>query len=207
MRDEIGPKTLLVEGPDDSNFVHHFRTRLGIIADVRVVPGYGYERLRDELDTVVRDSRLQVLGVVVDANLSLDDRWRSIRDAALRTGYPTLPVEPTASGTVVAEPDTPRLGIWLMPDNRLPGSLEHFVQLLVPRDDALWPRAIAAVNGISEPERRFGPTDTQKANIRTWLAWQEEPGTPLGLAITRRYLDPDSPAAAQFRDWLQRLFG
>lgn len=46
-----------------------------------------------------------------------------------------------------------------------------------------------------------------KAVIHTWLAWQEEPGTALGQAITKRYLDPSRDPAPAFRNWLLELFG
>ncbi|MGH9822270.1 MAG: DUF3226 domain-containing protein [Blastocatellia bacterium] len=45
-----------------------------------------------------------------------------------------------------------------------------------------------------------------KAHIHTWLAWQEKPGLPLGLAITFRYLNPDAPSAQQLVAWVRRLF-
>jgi hypothetical protein len=50
------------------------------------------------------------------------------------------------------------------------------------------------------------PTYETKALIHTWLAWQEEPGTPLGLAIKRQYFAGDAPLAAEFVNWLKRLF-
>jgi hypothetical protein len=93
-----------------------------------------------------------------------------------------------------------------MPDNTLPGMLENFIQFLVPPDNALWPRAEECVAQIPEPERRFPPEHQIKAHVHTWLAWQEEPGTPLGLAITKRYLDADVPHAHQLMDWIRRLF-
>lgn len=42
--------------------------------------------------------------------------------------------------------------------------------------------------------------------IHTWLAWQDDPGTPLGQAITKRYLDAEGPHVAAFLSWLTRLF-
>ncbi len=42
--------------------------------------------------------------------------------------------------------------------------------------------------------------------MRTWLAWQEEPGKPFGTAITARYLDADAPPAKALVDWMRRLF-
>jgi hypothetical protein len=47
---------------------------------------------------------------------------------------------------------------------------------------------------------------TSKANIHTWLAWQEEPGKPMGQAITAKYLNPKSKQAELFVNWLRALF-
>ncbi len=55
-------------------------------------------------------------------------------------------------------------------------------------------------------QNRCRDTHLPVAEIHTWLAWQEEPGSPLGQAITKRYLDADAPRAQQLMDWVRRLF-
>ena len=55
-------------------------------------------------------------------------------------------------------------------------------------------------------ERRFAEVHRSKALMHTWLAWQDDPGTPIGLAITKRYFDPETPHATAFVEWLSRLF-
>ena len=82
----------------------------------------------------------------------------------------------------------------------------NFIEFLVPTGDVLWPKAVACIEQLCEKERRFRPNHEIKAQVHTWLAWQEEPGTPLGQAITKRYLDPDAPHAHQLIDWICRLF-
>jgi hypothetical protein len=77
---------------------------------------------------------------------------------------------------------------------------------LIPQGDLLWSRAKESVAAIPEGERRFSRVAQSKAAIHTWLAWQKEPGTPLGQAITARYLDSQAPHAQQFVNWVQRLF-
>ncbi|GAB4537984.1 MAG: hypothetical protein Tsb0020_52360 [Haliangiales bacterium] len=47
---------------------------------------------------------------------------------------------------------------------------------------------------------------TRSLAVVDWLAWQAEPGTPLGLAFTRKYLKSDHKLASDLRDWLYRLF-
>jgi hypothetical protein len=75
----------------------------------------------------------------------------------------------------------------------------------VPDGDALWTRAGDAIDSIPEHERRFPPVRRSKALIHTWLAWQEEPGSPMGQAIGKRDLDGSAPAAQRFVEWLRRL--
>lgn len=42
--------------------------------------------------------------------------------------------------------------------------------------------------------------------IHTWLAWQEEPGKPFGIALKAGYFDHQSPAADHFVDWFTQTF-
>jgi hypothetical protein len=50
------------------------------------------------------------------------------------------------------------------------------------------------------------PIHKSKARIHTWLAWQEDPGTPMGLAITKSYLDTNQELCNLFVNWLNNLF-
>ena len=52
----------------------------------------------------------------------------------------------------------------------------------------------------------FKEIDLEKAIIHTYLAWQDEPGYPLGKAITAQSLRPETPIAREFTNWLTRLF-
>jgi hypothetical protein len=96
-----------------------------------------------------------------------------------------------------------------MPDNQLPGKIEDFIRLLVPPDKVkgtLWKRAEKSVQSIPQKNRLFSDNDIPKANVFTYLAWQEEPGRPMGEAITRRYLTPDAEIANKFIAWIRKLF-
>ncbi len=93
-----------------------------------------------------------------------------------------------------------------MPDNKVAGMIEDFASFLIPDGDNLWVRATNCVQQIPKEERRFRETYQMKALLHTWLAWQEEPGTPIGLAITRRYLDTNAPHAHLLMRWIRRLF-
>jgi hypothetical protein len=104
------------------------------------------------------------------------------------------------------QPNKPVVGFWLMPENTIPGMLENFVQLLVPEGDSLWTLANDSLQRIPKQEQRFIDAHRVKAHIHTWLAWQEEPGMPMGLAITKRYFKGDAPEAQKLIAWIQQLF-
>ncbi|SRR5260370_10975775 len=109
-------------------------------------------------------------------------------------------------GTILKEEESPIVGIWLMPDNKIAGMIEHFISLLRPENDVLWPIAENIVQKVVDTDCRFPSTQMAKAYIHTWLAWQKEPGKPMGQAITARYLDADASHALKLITCIRGLF-
>ena len=93
-----------------------------------------------------------------------------------------------------------------MPDNESKGILEDFLRFLVPTDSQLFEHVKSSVASIPEAERRFSQLAEPKAVIHTWLAWQQEPGKPLGTAITAKFLDPNVEQVDVLVAWLKLLF-
>lgn len=197
---------LLVEGKDEQHVIRHLRLRYDIPDAFPIKVKEGFPNLRSTLEDELRASGLERLGVVVDADTDISSRWQSLRDILLRSGYLNVPELPAESGTVIQQVGLPAVGIWLMPDNSASGMLEDFVAFLVPAADRLWNRAGDCVQQIPLDDRLFPEQYSSKAHIHTWLAWQEEPGTPMGSAINQRYLDPQVPEAREFMNWICRLF-
>ncbi len=142
----------------------------------------------------------------MDADADIQARWRQIKGTLERAGYTGIPDSPDPTGTIVDHEDLPKIGIWIMPDNTLPGMLEDYLSYLVPDGDGLFDRARRCVSEIPVEERRFIESHLTKALIHTWLAWQDDPGTPFGQAITKRYFESDGPHVQGLLDWLTRLF-
>ncbi|MFZ4661512.1 MAG: DUF3226 domain-containing protein [Caldilineaceae bacterium] len=198
---------LLVEGKDDEAVIYHLKRHAAIHQDAfRVKTKDGYSNLLDTLAVELEASELETLGIVVDADSDLNARWESIRNRLRNLGYTTMPDRPQTQGIIVDEANKPSVGVWVMPNNQLPGMLEDFVALLIPTADNLWSKAKNCVNLLPEEERRFAEVDLAKAYMYTWLAWQKQPGTPMGAAINQRYLDPDRPIGKEFITWVKRLF-
>lgn len=208
---------LLVEGPDDLHMLLHLFGNYMIPAEEmrqRTLPANkigikqegGIDTLLQNLGVWIKGSETQRLGIIVDADTDIAARWQALGDRLRNAGYTNVPKAPDVDGTIITQPNLPAVGIWLMPDNTLPGMLEDFVRFLVPTDDVLWTKAEQCLQTLSPAERRFPVTQQIKAHVHTWLAWQEEPGKPIGQAITKHYLDPNVLQAQQLIGWIRRLF-
>ena len=197
------PRKLLVEGRDDAVVVANLCQAHQLPDAFEIAGKKGITDLLETLSTQLKTSDLEVLGILVDADTDLQARWQSLRAHLTKEGY-LVPDVPVSTGTILHVEDKPTVGIWVMPDNHLPGMLEDFVATLIPDGDALFPYAKECVQKL--PEQRFSPALRAKADIHTWLAWQEEPGLPFGTAITASYLDPRSVHAQGFISWLRALF-
>lgn len=199
-------KVLLVEGKNDLYVVTNLCEATGLPDQAfRIKDKEGYNKLKSDLEVELDASDLQCLGILVDADLDVAQRWAELRPHLLDAGY-DAPRSPDPSGIVLQQPLKPDVGVWIMPNNQLPGRLEDFIAYLVPESDGLWLRARACLESIPHHQRRFPAEHFSKAQIYTWLAWQEEPGKPFGQAITAKYLQPTAPQVMQFVDWLKRLF-
>jgi hypothetical protein len=203
-------KILLVEGTDDEHVLKHICGNRGIPNLDDVKPHGSVERLLDSVPVRLKASEDgDIVGVVIDADTDVAARWRSLRDRLIRVGYTAVPDNPAPDGTILDPPVgtlLPRVGIWIMPDNQTKGILEDFLRFLLPAGSRLFDHVTTSVATIPAGEQRFTQLAEPKALIHTWLAWQEEPGKPLGTAITARYLDPGVAQVDVLVSWLNRLF-
>jgi hypothetical protein len=197
---------LLVEGKDDEHVFYHLLEHYHVPEQFKIKDKDGVDNLLGTLDVEIEGSGLERLGIVIDADTDIQARWQALRNILIQCGYVNVPTGPSPEGLIIEQDGRPAVGIWIMPDNTLPGMLEHFIGFLVPLGDTLWPRAERCVEQIPEPERRFQPQHQIKAHVHTWLAWQEDPGTPMGQAITKRYLDAEAQHAKRLMGWVRRLF-
>jgi hypothetical protein len=203
-------KILLVEGPDDMHVLLHVCGTREVGKLDEVVPQNSVEKLLENFPIRLKESDIEVLGVVIDADTDIAARWQALRDRLVKAGYQDIPQSPDSNGTVIEPPPgislLPRFGVWIMPDNKTPGILEDFIQFLIPTDSQLFEHVKSSVANIPENERRFSPLAKPKAIVHTWLAWQEEPGKPLGTAITAKFLDSQVAQVDILTTWLKRLY-
>lgn len=204
-----GGRVLLVEGKDDQHVIMHLCQNRGV-PDFEIESTGSVDQLLDSFPVRLKASEDgDILGVLIDADTGVDTRWQSLRGHLTRNGYENVPENPAPGGAILEPPADkllPRVGIWIMPDNRTPGMLEDFLAFLVPPDSRLFEHVKSSIAAIPDGERRFPQHRETKAVIHTWLAWQEEPGKPLGQAITARYLDAGADHVDPLITWITRLF-
>lgn len=225
----IENRILFVEGTDDLHTISAICKQLEVEENFRIIIPDSEGKIpkrnapQNELggiDNVLKAARLNLtigssavenLGIVIDADENLDSRWQAVLSILEKAGYKNLPALPDFNGTIVKQNFLPTFGVWIMPDNRIHGMLEDFLEFLVPDKDynEVWKKAVKCSQEVLDEiakEKRFSEIHLSKAKIHAYLAWQDEPGKPFGTAITAKYLETHSPHCKKFVEWLNHLF-
>lgn len=207
---------LLVEGDEDKRVIPELIEANGIpwgerrreaIVDIKSYDGIENLLDRKVIATELKASGLVALGILADANDDAAKRWRRLRQACLPS-VPDMPEELPEEGLVYVCESGIKLGVWIMPDNRMRGMLETFLALLVPAElKPVWEWTEALCDEAHRKGARFRTPHRDKARIHAWLAFQDPPGRPLHNAVIEKVLDPTSPNAEPFVGWFRRLYG
>ena len=202
-----GNRVLLVEGKNDCHSI------LALCKYYNLQQTFGIYQCGNDIGILKRLNALIVqpdhpesIGIVIDVDTGdIQNRWLQIREKIQVHKY-SFPKFPDIQGTVMTGSiNQPELGIWLMPDNKNSGMLEDFLIQMADQ------KTISTAKNCLETAMNIGVTNFKKihfskALIYTYLAWQNEPGKPLGQSITAHSLKPDSEIAQIFIEWLKRLF-
>jgi hypothetical protein len=197
---------LLVEGRDDFHIVSAICNRHNLQETFAIEDCDGIDNVFQQIPLRIKlkDKRL---GILVDADINLSRRWQQVTNLLSPLGY-RVSEHPSVEGTILTSDENECLvGIWLMPNNQASGMIEDFAQILIPQDNLLRSHAERIVSEIQDSGLApFMEAHRSKALICTWLSWQESPGTPIGQAITKSYLDHNHELCLKFVDWLNALF-
>lgn len=218
---------LIVEGKEDAIvigtlvknkalFIVEFPQRHEKRGSLPIVQGRNYEGVSTLLENLEADLAVDLkagytdIALVLDADKEMHSQWQAVKNRLLKLDF-NMPEHPHTEGVLAFHQtdDTVKIGVWLMPDNRSNGMLEDFVKMLVPDNDLMLVKATKIVNEIKveiAEINRFRDVHLAKAEIHTWLAWQQEPGSPMGQAIIKKYLSTDNDVCESFLDWLKSVF-
>ena len=165
------------------------------------------------LKAALNEENLTNIGIIVDAdkkgkNGGVAERWQRIHDT-IKAKFPELDLRgysPNPNGIVIFNDNYPTIGVWIMPDNQNEGYLEHFLAQLIDREDVMYKNAVDKVSDLYENNKHLKEIRKQKANIYTWLAWQEEPGQSFGTAVKSNILNAKGEAIQPFLNWIKDTF-
>jgi hypothetical protein len=199
-------KVLLVEGDNDCHVV------MALCKAHQVPETFGIYQCGSDVGVLKRLNALisrpdppSAIGILLDADNSAKSRWESIQSKLRNYSY-RLPAHSDIYGTVAeSDAEEPKLGFWIMPNNQNSGMLEDFcAELADPASLAVAREAVK--QAVAMQATTFKAVHESKAVIHTYLAWQDEPGYPLGKSITSQALRSKTEIAIEFTDWLKCLF-
>ncbi len=203
---------LVVEGQNDEHLVLHLcrQANPGLGDQFDFHNAQGRMGVINSVRNLVNQPDLTGVGFVLDGDETPQEHWQQVIER-IEVAYPDmqLPATPELSGTIIPADsaiDSPRIGVWIMPDNLNTGELEDFVERMIPASDPVWPLAQQYIAGIPSTERTFAQGKTLRAQIHAWLAAREDP-RQMGLAILAHDLEINGPLCQRFLAWLTRLFG
>lgn len=205
---------LLVEGPGDRMVVDALLKAKGIKRNFDIEECHGISELKKAFTVRLKATNtLEKLWVMTDADMDCNSIWQALRNIMADNGNYAITRKSALPecGAVYQSINSPgiEVGIWIMPDNHSPGMTESFISAITQKNDPLIGPASETVDKL-DGDRHLYPgvfrhCHKPKAEILTWLAWQDEPGCSLAIAIEGKRLDLTSPLCNSFTKWLVRL--
>ena len=193
---------LLVEGWIDKTIVRSIIEINQSIPEIDIKSCGGIDKLIGNIKNAIEEEDRIAVGIMVDANSCPAERWNMISSQVNLAGI-NLPDSLDAGGVIIE--GIPRVGVWLMPNNRTPGEIEDFVAELIPHDDPIWPKSQRYIDSIPEEQRKFASVKITKAKTFAWVSTRKRPGL-IDSAINRQDLDLSRDSYKRFVSWLEELY-
>lgn len=170
------------------------------------------------LDTILRmledeSSAIQKLAIIVDSDY--DDRNKGgvrntleqIKSISNKHGYSkTHKFNNDNKGIIIPHDDACMnpLYIWIMPNNKDEGTVEDWIKSkILPSEEKLFSHACDIVSHLKI--KKFTQNSVVKAEIATWLAWQNQPGRTVSYTLKedQELIDVKNSDFVNFINWLK----
>ncbi|MGY0034376.1 DUF3226 domain-containing protein [Pedobacter sp. NJ-S-72] len=200
-------KKLLVEGNDDQHVLFALCEKHQIDHCFDIVDCEGIDKLFDQIPIRLKQSNIEVIGIILDADSDLRLRWDRLINIISPLGF-NFPPDMPEEGLILINDQQIKIGIWIMPNNDLSGMLEDFIAFMVPADDLILPIVNKTMQEIEDAGiNKYALIHKSKAKIHSWLALQQSPGSPMGLSITKQYLNAENETCDSLsHNWLKQLY-
>jgi hypothetical protein len=170
----------------------------------------GFEGAITLFEAALFSANINNIGLVIDADFANQNggvaaRWQRVQQV-LKKRFPNLEMNsvPSLEGTVLKPNNDITIGIWIMPNNKEEGYLEHFLVQMIEKEDVIYKNALHSVGQLYEKKLLSNWLREKKHHLYTWLAWQQEPGQTFGTAIKKGGLQTEN--VKSFLNWLNATF-
>lgn len=140
--------------------------------------------INDALKATLEKTEITNIGVIIDADqIGVNSRFSRTISLIEETLNISLPADKTFTpeGFSWEISDTLKIGIWIMPNNQDNGYLEHFLLQLIDTNNPTFQFAQAKLAELmTQNFCEFTAIKKEKALLHTYLAWQKNPGLPMG---------------------------
>lgn len=213
---------LLVEGESDRGFFEAMCKSWELIGlDIKVMTPRDAGRRKNTKQAALaaleqtylqqlEDGQIERLALVIDADAvvdggGFDNTLVQLTQKLSPKGYALQPH--SGPGLVFYHNDGLNdIGAWVMPDNAAEGMLEDWIlHNLHPQELDMMRHVRLSIDAIPGGIR-FKSLHRRKAEVATWLAWQENPDHGLWQVAEADLLDESAPLLSGFKDWLGRVF-
>ena len=192
---------LVVEGGDDQAVAESLLRSEGSEVRFEVRRKRSVGALIKSMGAEAKAPGRTAVGFVLDANSDPGSRWSDV--ARVLQSVRPVPERPDRDGTVL--PGSPRVGVWMMPDNGSAGELEDFMANMRFPDDPVWPLAEEYISGLPDSLGHHARSHLTKAVLHAWLATKRKPGR-MGAVIEDGELATSDELPQRFVSWLRKLF-
>jgi hypothetical protein len=201
---------LLVEGKEELRVLPELLERAGINwprgnEPVHIKEFEGVDNILEPgaIEAELKASGLEALGILIDADGDPESRWAQVRDRLAKRlpGFPTS-LDPSGAIHAIA---SPRVGVWIMPDNIREGMLETMLLELRRTNVDLEQHVVDATASARARGAAYREVHRAKAELHTWLAWQDPPGLQIHVGVKVGLLTP-TDSTRGFVSWVRSLF-
>lgn len=222
------PNVLLVEGSNDKTFFEnlckaynlHVYVKVSNPLDFPINGAFNSKRgVIDSLDHLLpfledQDSAIQKIAIILDADITGENRGgfketiAQLKEKTSKFGYKETH-KYSNGGVEIPHSDREMnaLGVWIMPNNKSDGTIEDWIKSkIISSETELFNHACHTVKELAN--KKFSQNSITKAEIATWLAWQNQPGRTIAYALKEgeELLDINSQGFIDLIEWLRNFF-
>lgn len=193
---------LLVEGKDEVSFFEAVIEKLNLSeAKIQIIPVAGKGNFPNHLEALLNTpgfSDVNTIAIIRDADRCAEDAFKSILGLLKKHKLPLPDFANTFSDL-----RTPRIGVFIMPDNNSGGMLEDLCLRTVATNPIM--ECVNAFIECASASSTETPKNKAKAMAQAFLSVMPETVQSVGLGAKKGYWDFDHDCMANIIDFIQQL--